>query len=178
MSHTYRRPFNPDGVQACFISFRCYGTWLHGDARGSVDRAGHNVWGTPLMPADPRRCARERKALRQSLILLDEGARTLVDQAIRQVCSHRHWILHALNVQDDHVHLVVTASEEPELVMNSLKSWATRRLRQEGRIPSGSRVWSRHGSTRWLWTQEQVGAACAYVIEGQPWPPEMGWNPE
>jgi len=29
------------------ITCRTYGTWLHGDARGSVDR-DHNVYGTPM----------------------------------------------------------------------------------------------------------------------------------
>ncbi len=30
------------------ITFRCYGTWLHGDERGSVDRF-HNRYGSPLI---------------------------------------------------------------------------------------------------------------------------------
>src|SRR5688572_30293307 len=31
------------------ITFRAYGTWLHGDSRGSVDRF-HNRFGTPRLP--------------------------------------------------------------------------------------------------------------------------------
>ena len=31
------------------ITFRAYGTWLHGDVRGSVDRF-HNRYGTPRLP--------------------------------------------------------------------------------------------------------------------------------
>ena len=34
---------------AYFITFRCYGTWLHGDERGSVDRF-HNIYGMPFIP--------------------------------------------------------------------------------------------------------------------------------
>ena len=34
---------------AYLITFRSYGTWLHGDERGSVDRF-HNVYGTPRLP--------------------------------------------------------------------------------------------------------------------------------
>ena len=177
MSHEYSRPYNPDGVQAYLISFRCYGTWLHGDARGSADRSGHNLWATPLLPPNAQRQARERGALKRSPVALDERAREIVDKTIREVCAHRGWLLHAFNVQADHVHLVVTAPEKPEPVMNSLKSWATRRLHEEGLMRDEDRVWSRHGSTCWLWTQEQVRAACAYVIEGQPLPPEMRWPP-
>jgi len=31
---------------AYLITFRCYGTWLHGDERGSVDRF-HNQYQSP-----------------------------------------------------------------------------------------------------------------------------------
>ena len=36
------------------ITFRCYGTWLHGDERGSVDRF-HNWYGTPTFSPNPAR---------------------------------------------------------------------------------------------------------------------------
>lgn len=36
---------------AYFISIRTYGTWLHGDDRGSVDRQ-HNEFNTPMLPAN------------------------------------------------------------------------------------------------------------------------------
>jgi REP element-mobilizing transposase RayT len=177
MSHEYPRPYNPDGVQAYFLTLRCYGTWLHGDPRGSVDRSGHHNWSAPRIQPDHRRRAHERELLDHAPASFDAQGRTVVDQAIRSVCTYSGWILHALNVQEGHAHVVVTAvSRTPEHVMNAFKSWATRRLREAGLIANEGKVWSRHGSTRWLWTEEQVGAACAYVIDGQPLPPEMGWE--
>ncbi|MGH9840991.1 MAG: hypothetical protein ACREEM_19730 [Blastocatellia bacterium] len=38
---------------AYLITFRCYGTWLHGDERGSVDR-DHNIYRTPFLPRDAK----------------------------------------------------------------------------------------------------------------------------
>ena len=35
-----------DGILAYFSTFRTYGTWLHGDDRGSTDRS-HSDWDTP-----------------------------------------------------------------------------------------------------------------------------------
>jgi hypothetical protein len=32
---------------AYLITFRTYGTWLHGDERYSMDRHGKNIYGTP-----------------------------------------------------------------------------------------------------------------------------------
>ena len=49
MTHPHRE-FNEEHVpQGYLITFRCYGTWLHGDGRGSVDRF-HNRYGSPLIP--------------------------------------------------------------------------------------------------------------------------------
>jgi hypothetical protein len=54
---------NPDDVPiAYFISFTCYGTWLHGDERGSVD-CRHNLYGTPVLPADPHREQQDRERM-------------------------------------------------------------------------------------------------------------------
>ncbi len=39
---------------AYLISFRCYGTWLHGDKRGSMSRK-QNKYGTPRIA--PNGCA-------------------------------------------------------------------------------------------------------------------------
>jgi hypothetical protein len=46
------RGFNDHTPLAYFIMFRSYGTWLHGDSRGSVDRL-HNTYGTPRLPPNP-----------------------------------------------------------------------------------------------------------------------------
>ena len=43
------RESNDDNIPlAYFITFRAYGTWLHGDERGSVDRL-HNTFGSPSL---------------------------------------------------------------------------------------------------------------------------------
>ena len=36
---------------AYLITFRCYGTWLHGDVRGSMD-SKHHVYGAPKIAAN------------------------------------------------------------------------------------------------------------------------------
>ena len=38
---------------AYLITFRCYGTWLHGDRRGSIDRF-HNRYKSPYVEANAR----------------------------------------------------------------------------------------------------------------------------
>jgi hypothetical protein len=35
----YKHEYNPVGPTAYFITFHTYGTWLHGDERGSTDHS-------------------------------------------------------------------------------------------------------------------------------------------
>ena len=61
---------------AYFITWTCYGTWLHGRASGSVDDA-HNCFGDPVLPPDP---VREAEMRRRLIERLDK----LVEQSISQ----------------------------------------------------------------------------------------------
>jgi REP element-mobilizing transposase RayT len=151
---------------AYLISFRCYGTWLHGDPRGSVDRQ-HRSYGAPTIEPNEGRRSQEFRRLRHAPVVLSELQRLVVDKTIREVCDRRRWELRALNVRSNHVHAVVAAGVFPERVMNAFKSWSTRRMVESCRLPSGTKAWSRHGSTRYLWTPEAVEMACRYVTEGQ-----------
>ena len=154
------------GPLAYFITFHTYGAWLHGDARGSVDR-GHNIPGTPLLDPDPQR---ERAGLERCLhapVTLDAPARRVVQRTIVEVCEHREWPIHELNVRLNHVHVVLSAAAPVEQAMRSLKSWSTRRLKEAGLLPPGGKTWSRHGSTRYLWKPYEIEASCRYVLDGQ-----------
>jgi REP element-mobilizing transposase RayT len=93
--------------------------------------------------------------------------RVIVEAAIKEVCSVRDYILFGHNVRIEHVHVVVSNSALPERMMNSFKSYATRALRAAGLLGSESKAWSRHGSTRYLWTEDHVAIAIDYVVNWQ-----------
>jgi len=119
------------------------------------------------MPPNKRLVAEEEGLLRTARVSLDKPQRRVVELAIREVCEHRRYVLHAVNVRTNHVHAVVVASSEPEAVMNCFKSYATRKLRQRDLLASNIKPWARHGSTRYLWTQDQLTEAIEYVMFGQ-----------
>ena len=152
---------------AYFISFRTYGTWLHGDERGATDRRNYHCYGDPKMPASPQLARAEQALLKHPPVTLNDAQRAVVEQAIREVCAHRGYHLLAVNARTNHVHTVVTAGGKPEPVMNAFKAYATRHLREAGLLPPGVKPWSRHGSNPYLWTPEQVERAVDYVINGQ-----------
>jgi REP element-mobilizing transposase RayT len=100
-------------------------------------------------------------------MLLSTDARLVVHRAIVEVCEHRVWKPLALNVRTNHVHVVLAAGAAPERAMGTFKAWSTRRLREEGFAGPDARVWSRHGSTRYLWSEETVRRAVSYVVDWQ-----------
>ncbi len=151
---------------AYLISFRCYGTWIHGDQRGSMDRK-HNVYGALKIPPNPRLLNSDKKQLKHLPSSLDARHRPVVEKAVREVCDYRHYVLRAVNARTNHVHSVVTTLTKPEPVLNAFKAYATRALRQKGVNSPGVKLWARHGSTIYLWKEQDVAKAIEYVLLGQ-----------
>ncbi|HVQ56673.1 MAG TPA: transposase [Pyrinomonadaceae bacterium] len=100
-------------------------------------------------------------------VILSDRQRELVSDSIEEVCAFRGYDLRALNVRTNHAHVVVSKSVKPEKILNDLKAYATRKLRGEKAVASDQKVWSRHGSTRYLWKPKQVQSAIEYVLYGQ-----------
>jgi REP element-mobilizing transposase RayT len=88
-------------------------------------------------------------------------------RTVQEVAKHRGWKLWAVHVRTNHVHIVVTAVEAPEKVMADFKAWASRRLREAFGEPADRDRWTQHGSTRWVDTEDSLGAAITYVVEEQ-----------
>jgi len=103
----------------------------------------------------------------QDPYVLDEASRTVVLAAIQRHCAQRGWNLLAAHVRSNHVHAVVEAEARPERIMNEFKSYASRALNRLGSGGPDRKRWARHGSTRWLWKDEDVRQALRYVIEEQ-----------
>jgi len=149
------------------LTWSCYGTWLWGDDRGSVD-ANHNVWATPLLPKDAKRVTGLRRRMKQEPYRLSEAARQVVKETIEDHCLRRGWELLAVNVRSNHVHVVVQFAEvAPEVMIGEWKAWSSRRLRRRGFAASAQPVWTKHGSTRYLWKERELAPAVRYVLEGQ-----------
>ena len=151
---------------AYLITFRCYGTWLHGDSRHSMDRV-HNVYGSLKIPPNQHLQKSDQEQLAHPPIELNAPHRKVVEKAIREVCAVRRYGLRAINVRTNHVHVVVTAMSQPEPVLLAFKSYATRGLRSAGLVGDGVRPWARHGSTVYLWKERDVAEAISYVVLGQ-----------
>jgi len=151
------------------ITFRSYGTWLHGDKRGSVDRH-HRRYGTPLLPTSPQRETRNRRLLKQSPVSLNSRQRGAVESSIRETCHIRQWCLWTLNIRTNHVHVVMSSKSRPDAVLSALKANAKRSMREAGCWNNPLTPWAHGGSKRYLWTEEELASAIAYVQYDQGMP--------
>jgi REP element-mobilizing transposase RayT len=165
---------NPSPI-AFLITFRCYGTWFHGDERGSVGKKGSNRYGGPKIVSSEVLPEMEASALTSPPYELGVRERKIVEYAIREVCEFRSYPLVAVNVRTNHAHVVVGNGGNVERMMDSFKAYSTRALRKAGLVENGRKIWSRHGSTRYLWNDGHLAAAVDYVLNGQGGePPQLG----
>ena len=155
-----------DTPLAYFISFRACGTWLHGDQRGSIDRA-NNRYRSPYIESNPVWHRFNQQQLRVPPLKLGHSQRKSIETAIYETCEIREWPVLALNVRTNHVHVVLTANRSSKLVLVALKANATRHLRQDGLWTHAFSPWARKGSRRNLWNEQSVARAIDYVLNGQ-----------
>jgi REP element-mobilizing transposase RayT len=152
---------------AFLITFRCYGTWLHGDERGSINRF-RNQYKTHRLPSDAKWIETNQQRLKGEIVTLNAEQRNAVEKAIREVCEIRVWNLQAINVRTNHVHTVVAiGTKKPEIALNGFKANATREMRQSNCWQNEKSPWADKGSKRYLWNEKSVAQAIDYVINGQ-----------
>jgi REP element-mobilizing transposase RayT len=152
---------------AYLLTFRTYGTWLHGDERHSVERHGGNVYGTPDRTPNKNLRAMMKGELKQPVITLNALQRALVETAIQELCEQRKYHLQAINARSNHVHAVVSVQAKPERIVDAFKAAATKKLRAENLFPKELQIWSRGRSRRYLWKPHHVVKAVEYTLYGQ-----------
>jgi len=152
---------------AYLLTFRTYGTWLHGDERKSMQRSRDDRFSTVRLEPNVPLHEKMTEKLSQSPTILSPGQRQIVEASIRETCDFRRYRLLAVNIRTNHAHAVISAAATPEKIVNDLKSYATRRLREVGEAGHREKIWSRGASTRYLWKPRFVEAAIEYVLYSQ-----------
>lgn len=151
---------------AFFITFRTYGSWLHGDERASVDRF-HNKYGTPKLAPNWLREQFETGLLKMPPVRLSPIQRKVVAEAIRETCKKQNWGLWARNVRTNHVHVVVTANCNSKTVRSRLKAGATKLMRERRCWNRKESPWADKGSRRKIFNRKSLIAAIEYVLYDQ-----------
>lgn len=162
------KEWNETGIPLAYlITFRCYGTWLHGDERGSVNRF-QKTYGTPYVSPNLKWNEFNLTKLKHEPVELNAHRRKAVEIALRETCEFRGWQIYAINIRTNHVHIVVAVgAKNPDQVLIALKANATRKMRENRSWESENTPWAEKGSKRYLWSEKSVERAIDYIIDGQ-----------
>ena len=153
---------------AYLITWTCYGQWLRGDRRGYVDRR-HRTPGTPYPWNHTDFFNADAVRMRESHCWLTDDQRKVAEAAMRAACEFRGWHLHAVNVQPDHVHLVVKAvGYTGKQARARLKDRATRQLKAAA--PGRQKWWTEGGKVDLIFDKRHLKQAIDYVNNRQPFP--------
>lgn len=121
-----------------------------------------------MLDPNPEMEEASRERMNGPAFEMNERQREVVRATIQEVACHRGWEVHALNVRTNHVHAVVRApGAAAEKVMNDLKAWSTRRLREARLVRHDAKLWTRHGSTPHLYETDELLGAIDYVVNQQ-----------
>lgn len=147
MSPDDRTELHNDSLPLAYlITIRFYDTSLEGDTRESVEEPG---------------------AIKSATVSLSNDERALIDQAIKDVCNDRKYLLRALTVRSNFAHAVVSSDRKPEIIMGSFEACATRKLSESGLANPSQKIWSRNGSAICLWKESHIESAMDYVFYDQ-----------
>jgi REP element-mobilizing transposase RayT len=139
---------------------------LDGEKITSVDKR-NNTPGTEFKSANPCLAAYAKKLLIEPPYLLGHAQRQIMLNTIKEVCMNRLWVLLAAHVRTNHVHIVIHTLSSPINIMNTIKAYASRRLIESSLDGDRAKRWTRHGSTRYLWKEEDVESTIQYVVHEQ-----------
>jgi REP element-mobilizing transposase RayT len=162
------------------ITWTCYGNWLPGDERGFVGNVrdsdgvqiSHNIPGTPCDADMPRLRSWVRQHMTGSPVTLERpDAEALIAQ-YQETARIRKWSLEAASVMYNHTHVLVgvPGDPDPESILETLKSWATRAVKKRRPMPPNGTFWTAKGSKRKLPDEEAVQAGAIYLVKKQPNP--------
>jgi REP element-mobilizing transposase RayT len=177
------------------LSNTTYGTWLPGDARGSVTsvrdrrpgdqptsvRFEHDIPGEPWEDEIPGLQRTALENMKGPPIFLDLEKAEVVLAQFQETARHRGWTIQAVAIMHNHFHKVVQVRDDPDpgKILADFKAYGSRALNRRYGKPPSETWWTTKGSKRKLQDERAVENAINYVLYKQPrplvvWSPELG----
>jgi len=147
---------------AYHITFGTYGTRLHGDPRGTVDRR-RNEPEAPIVGRQDAWRRLEAGRLKHPPIVLNESQRRHAESVLPDICKRGGWACRRCACGPDHVHVLLSARTEGAAVRRRLKRWLGEALSARWPLPAGASWWADSGSVRWVWDEEYLRNVANYL---------------
>lgn len=159
-------------VEALFLTWTTYGTWLPGDERGHVSNtllpgSGYerkeNRPGRPYHRGDAYARERARQLQKGPTVWLSSSEALVVATSLTEVSLARGWMILRAAVMTNHVHTVVSRCQmDGAAVRRILKGNSQAALSGEG---LSQRWWTAGGSDRRRSGESSVTATIRYVAD-------------
>lgn len=172
------------------VSSTFYGQWLPGDSRRCVTnvrdrrpadchsrvRREHDGPGQDYEHGMPDLQTAGRNQLKCEPISVNLAQAEQLLAQFFETAKHRDWILHAVSIMFNYVHLVVEAPNKfgKKELLRDFKSYGSRRLTRVSGRPASDTWWTESGSCRPVRNRP---AAIHYVCHRQP-RPLLSWSRE
>lgn len=171
------------------ITWGTYGTRLHGDPRGTVDRT-HNELGTPVLGFDEHRWEREKSFVKFPPVIFTREQMIFIEDMLPLICERGGWTHITGAAGPDHVHEILQTKNDPETIRRLLKRWLgqelTNRYKSEPDFPRSSEPdrppssepgrprsgtwWAECGSIKWIDNERYLKNATRYVTDQRATP--------
>lgn len=148
---------------AYHITWGTYGTRLHGDRRGTVDRI-HNQFKAPIVNFEPERWEEEVSNLKFPPVRLTREQRLCAESLIPAICVRGHWEYLACAAAPDHIHLLLKSTFDPQVIRKLSKRWLGQELSKSWTPNEDKFWWSECGSIKWIGESSYLDNATYYVF--------------
>ena len=137
-----------------------YGSRLQGSERGS-----HRHGTGAVIPSEGLELFHRRLMKEPEVAFHNESVRAAVRDSIISICKERDWIVSALNVRTNHVHILfsIFAQEDPAEVVGAIKSNAVSALIVFPEFRE-RRIWTEGASVNWIRSARYFQYAYRYVM--------------
>jgi REP element-mobilizing transposase RayT len=149
-------------ILAHHITWGTYGTRLHGDSRGTVDR-NDNQYQSPILGYDKLRWEKEKARLKFPPVIFSIQQRIRVESLVPAICKRGLWTYHACAAGPDHIHVVLSAIHPPQTIRRLMKRWLGEELSTTNPLPENATWWAECGSIRSLDSLRYFNSAMNYV---------------
>ncbi|MCH8042307.1 MAG: transposase [Planctomycetes bacterium] len=156
---------------AYHITFGTYGTRLHGDPKGTVDRT-HNRPGDPILGQNDAWMREEQSRMRFAAIFLTDQQRQFVEGVFPELCVECQWQYHVVAVAPDHVHALLTTRFDAKAVRKLLKRRLSQTLSERWPLVDGQVWWASGGSIKWIWNESYLSNVYNYIERQRFTPPD------
>jgi REP element-mobilizing transposase RayT len=147
---------------AYHITWGTYGTRLHGDRRGTVDRI-HNEFKAPIVQFEPDRWEAEVANLKFPPVRLTCEQRLRAEPLFPEICNRGHWEYLACAAAPDHIHLLLKSTFDPQTFRKLAKRWLGQELSKIWTPNEDNFWWSECGSIKWITDNSYLDNARRYI---------------